>query len=44
MLALKDTCFRPNTEMPYILSASGGRNNSREGLTVRLALLVFDVY
>ena len=30
MLSLKTTCIHPSTKSPYILSCSGGRNNSLE--------------
>ncbi|KAI1761487.1 hypothetical protein GGR53DRAFT_23813 [Hypoxylon sp. FL1150] len=32
MFALKDTCLHPKTGKPYIVSASGGRDNSVQGL------------
>ncbi|KAJ7178113.1 stress responsive A/B barrel domain protein [Mycena filopes] len=32
MLALKDNCLHPQTTKPYIMTASGGKNNSAEGL------------
>ncbi|KAK3374550.1 stress responsive A/B barrel domain-containing protein [Podospora didyma] len=31
-LALKDTCFLPNSARPYVKSMSGGKDNSPEGL------------
>ncbi|KAJ4369160.1 hypothetical protein N0V83_006244 [Neocucurbitaria cava] len=31
MLALKEQCIRPTSQKPYILSSSGGKNNSPEG-------------
>ena len=31
MLALKDTCLHPTTQKPYVVSASGGVDNSPEG-------------
>lgn len=37
LLALKDNCLHPTTQKPYILSATGGKNNSPEGLDVRLS-------
>lgn len=37
MFALKDTCLHPKTGKPYIVSASGGRDNSVQGLQVLLA-------
>jgi TFIIF-interacting CTD phosphatase-like protein len=32
MLALKDSCVHPTTQKPYIKSASGGTDNSPEGI------------
>ncbi|KAJ5338734.1 hypothetical protein N7452_005462 [Penicillium brevicompactum] len=32
MLALKDNCIHPSSELPYIKSASGGKDNSPEGI------------
>jgi hypothetical protein len=34
MLALKDSCFHPTSQQPYIKSASGGKDNSPEGIQV----------
>ena len=34
MLALKDGCIHPTSKKPYIKSASGGTDNSPEGLQV----------
>ena len=34
MLALKDSCIHPTSKKPYIKSASGGTDNSPEGLQV----------
>ena len=34
MLALKDNCIHPTSKKPYIKSASGGTDNSPEGLQV----------
>lgn len=34
MLNLKDSCIHPTTNEPYILSASGGVDNSPEGAQV----------
>ena len=33
-LSLKDKCLDPDTKRPYILSLTGGRDNSPEGLQV----------
>ncbi|CAG8979116.1 hypothetical protein HYALB_00000249 [Hymenoscyphus albidus] len=33
MIALSKKCIHPTTNAPYILSASGGENNSNEGLS-----------
>lgn len=35
MLALKDNCIHPTSQKPYIVSSSGGVDNSPEGLQVR---------
>ncbi|KAJ5458070.1 hypothetical protein N7475_009458 [Penicillium sp. IBT 31633x] len=32
MLALKDNCIHPSSQKPYITSASGGKDNSPEGI------------
>ncbi|KAH8811821.1 hypothetical protein F5884DRAFT_783547 [Xylogone sp. PMI_703] len=32
MLALRENCIHPTTKKPYILSNSGGKDNSPEGL------------
>ncbi|KAL4905914.1 hypothetical protein BDW74DRAFT_152278 [Aspergillus multicolor] len=32
MLSLKDKCIHPTSQKPYILSASGGADNSPEGM------------
>ncbi|KAJ5431187.1 Dimeric alpha-beta barrel [Penicillium cf. griseofulvum] len=32
MLALKDQCIHPTLQKPYIKSASGGKDNSPEGI------------
>ncbi|KAJ5356662.1 Dimeric alpha-beta barrel [Penicillium concentricum] len=32
MLALKDNCVHPTSQEPYIKSASGGKDNSPEGI------------
>lgn len=32
MLALKDDCIHPTSKKPYIKSASGGTDNSSEGI------------
>ncbi|BCS25823.1 Dabb family protein [Aspergillus puulaauensis] len=32
MLALKDNCIHPTSQKPYIVSSSGGVDNSPEGL------------
>ncbi|KAF2468652.1 stress responsive A/B barrel domain protein [Lindgomyces ingoldianus] len=32
MLALKESCIHPTTQKPYIMSASGGTDNSSEGI------------
>ncbi|OQE32884.1 hypothetical protein PENFLA_c001G04121 [Penicillium flavigenum] len=32
MLALKDSCLHPTSQQPYIKSASGGKDNSPEGI------------
>ncbi|KAL2819012.1 hypothetical protein BDW59DRAFT_165291 [Aspergillus cavernicola] len=32
MLALKDNCLHPTSQKPYILSSSGGKDNSPEGI------------
>ncbi|KAJ5178265.1 Dimeric alpha-beta barrel [Penicillium coprophilum] len=32
MLALKDNCVHPTSQKPYIKSASGGKDNSPEGI------------
>lgn len=34
MLALKDNCVHPTSQQPYIKSASGGKDNSPEGIQV----------
>lgn len=34
MLALKDNCIHPTSQKPYIVSSSGGVDNSPEGLQV----------
>lgn len=34
MLALKDSCVHPTSQKPYIKSASGGTDNSPEGIQV----------
>ena len=34
MLGLKDRCTHPDTGKPYIVSASGGKDNSPEGAQV----------
>ncbi len=49
MLSLKQECIHPETQQPYIISASGGENNSPENLAVRLrafmhSLLLSDSY
>jgi hypothetical protein len=38
MLALKDTCIHPTSKELYIKAASGGTDNSPEGLQVILHL------
>ena len=38
MLSLKDTCMHPASNKPYIVSASGGVDNSPEGAQVRLRI------
>ena len=38
MLALKDSCIHPTSNKPYIISASGGTDNSPEGIQVILNL------
>lgn len=35
-LKLKETCVNPTTGAPYIVSIKGGKDNSPEGLQVRL--------
>lgn len=35
MLALKDLCLHPTTNMPYVKMAMGGKDNSPEDLSVR---------
>ncbi|KAJ6184172.1 hypothetical protein N7519_005473 [Penicillium mononematosum] len=32
MLALRDSCLHPTSQQPYIQSASGGKDNSPEGI------------
>ncbi|KAL3480194.1 hypothetical protein BJX99DRAFT_36227 [Aspergillus californicus] len=32
MLALKENCIHPTSQKPYILSSSGGKDNSPEGM------------
>ncbi|KAJ5677722.1 uncharacterized protein N7477_003355 [Penicillium maclennaniae] len=32
MLALKDNCLHPTSQKPYIVSSSGGSDNSPEGI------------
>ncbi|KAI5303960.1 hypothetical protein KEM56_007012 [Ascosphaera pollenicola] len=32
LLALKDECLHPKTQTPYILSVTGGKDNSSEGI------------
>ncbi|KAJ5952627.1 Dimeric alpha-beta barrel [Penicillium vulpinum] len=32
MIALKDNCVHPTSQSPYIKSASGGKDNSPEGI------------
>lgn len=34
MLTLKDNCVHPTSQQPYIKSASGGKDNSPEGIQV----------
>lgn len=34
MLGLKDSCVHPTSQKPYIKSASGGKDNSSEGIQV----------
>lgn len=34
MLALKNNCVHPTSQQPYIKSASGGKDNSPEGIQV----------
>ncbi len=36
MLALKELCLSPNSQYPYISSLTGGKDNSHEGLQVRV--------
>lgn len=38
MLSLKDTCLHPSSNRPYIVSSSGGEDNSPEGAQVRIAI------
>ena len=38
MVGLKDSCLHPTSKQPYIKSASGGTDNSPEGLQVLLHL------
>jgi hypothetical protein len=35
MIELKDTCLHPKSNEPYIISSSGGVDNSPEGAQVR---------
>jgi hypothetical protein len=38
MLALKDSCVHPTSNKPYIISSSGGTDNSIEGKAVSLGI------
>jgi hypothetical protein len=39
MIMLKTECLSPKTGKPYIISGGGGRDNSVQGLQVRLLFL-----
>lgn len=39
MLSLKESCIHPDTRNPYIVSSTGGRDCSIEGMQVRLLAL-----
>ena len=40
MLSLKDKCIRLTSQKPYIKSATGGKDNSPEGMQVCCCLLI----
>lgn len=40
MLGLKDTCVHPTSAKPYILSFTGGKDNSPEGAQVGICSLL----
>ena len=39
ILSLKETCMHPQSNKPYITSLTGGKDNSPEGLQVRVPAL-----
>jgi hypothetical protein len=44
MMSLEKNCIHPESKKPYIRSAMGGKNNSKEGHEVLLASFLFPLF